>query len=283
MYTVSEDECLKVANVSLKPNKAAGYDEFKPSIIKHVLPYILKPLTHIVNLSFKTGVFPNKLKTAKVLPVFKKGDPQTFENYRPISLLSCFAKIIERLMFNRVHDFLEAFHILCKGQYGFRPKHSTELALADALDKLCTSLDDNNISMGVFLDLSKAFDTIDHSILLAKLETYGIRGNVLEWFNSYISNRSQYTYYKGMKSSLKDICCGVPQGSILGPLLFIIYMNDIYFVSDKADIILFADDTNIFFKHKSADLLYDTASIELSKICNWFSANRLSLNKSKTT
>lgn len=104
------------------------------------------------------------------------------QNYRPFSLPSCFAKIIERVMFNRVHDILKTFHILCKGQYGFRPNHSTELALADALDKLCTSLDENNISMGVFLDLSKAFNTIDLSILLAKLETYGIRGNVLEWF-----------------------------------------------------------------------------------------------------
>ena len=185
-------------------------------------------------------------------------------------------------MFNKIHTFLDRFNVLFRGQYGFRPKHSTELALAEALDKLRASLDNNYISMGIFLDLSKAFDTIDHDILIRKLNFYGIRGSALNWFRSYISDRTQYTYVNSSCSNLGDIRCGVPQGSILGPLLFIIYMNDICHVSDTADIILFADDTNIFFKDKHIDTLHITATTELNKFCDWFSANKLSLNVNKT-
>ncbi|PIK38091.1 putative RNA-directed DNA polymerase from mobile element jockey-like [Apostichopus japonicus] len=128
-YPVREEELLRVANHCLKPKKAAGYDDFKPDIVKQVLPFIVTPLTHICNISFTTGVFPDKLKIAKVLPIFKKGESNIYENYRPISILSCFSKILERLMSNRIINFLDANDILCKEQYGFRPGHSTELAL----------------------------------------------------------------------------------------------------------------------------------------------------------
>ncbi|PIK47139.1 putative RNA-directed DNA polymerase from mobile element jockey-like [Apostichopus japonicus] len=154
-------------------------------------------------------------------------------------------------MFNRIYDFTCKYNILCNQQYGFRPGHSTELALADAIDRLYTNLDNDNTCIGVFLDLSKAFDTINHSILLSKLSFYGIRGTTLNWLDSYITNRLQYTTYKNSNSGLGEIACGVPQGSVLGPLLFIIYVNDICHVSNIAHTVLFADDTNLFFTRRT--------------------------------
>ena len=282
-YPVYKEELIKVATSCLKPNKAAGYDEFKPGIIRHIIPFIAKPLTHICNLSFNTGIFPNNLKIAKVIPSFKEGEKDQYKNYRPISLLSCFSKIVERLMFNRVFNFLGKYDILCNPQYGFRPGHSTELALADAIDKLYCSLDNKKTCIGVFLDLSKAFDTIDHTILLSKLHHYGIRGTTLNWMDSYISNRFQYTSYKNTHSRLAQTQCGVPQGSILGPLLFILYINDICHVSKVANMTLYADDTNIFFESNVSDCSFHTKiSFELNKFNDWFAANKLSLNIGKT-
>ena len=282
-YPVHEGELFKTATSCLKPDKAAGYDELKPGIIKHIIPFITKPLTHICNLSFNSGVFPNKLKIAKIIPVFKEGEKDQYKNYRPISLLSCFSKIIERLMFNRVFSFLEKYDILCNQQYGFRPGHSTELALADIVDKLSSSLDNQNICIGVFLDLSKAFDTIDHTILLNKLHYYGIRGTTLNWMDSYISDRSQYTSYKNKHSQFAQIECGVPQGSVLGPLLFILYVNDICHLSENVNMTLFADDTNIFFESDvNENSFHTTISSELNKFSDWFAANKLSLNIGKT-
>ena len=186
-------------------------------------------------------------------------------------------------MFNRIFTFLDKHNILCNEQYGFRPEHSTELALADAIDKLYNSLDKKRTCIGVFLDLSKAFDTIDHAILLNKLHYYGIRGTTLNWIDSYLSNRYQYTSYRNTQSNYERIQCGVPQGSILGPLLFILYVNDICHVSETAKIILFADDTNIFFESDSNNNSFHIeVSTELNKFHDWFAANKLSLNIDKT-
>ncbi|WP_223119964.1 reverse transcriptase domain-containing protein, partial [Salmonella sp. S146_54837] len=179
------------------------------------------------------------------------------------------------LTLNIIFNFLNKYNIFCNEQYGFRPEHSTELALADVIDKLYNSLDQNKTCIGVFLDLSKAFDTIDHAILLSKLHHYGIRGTTLNWIDSYISNRYQYTSYKNTNSHLAGIQCGVPQGSILGPLLFIIYVNDICHVSEIANIILFADDTNIFFESDATvNSFHITVSRELDKLNDWFAANK---------
>ena len=149
-------------------------------------------------------------------------------------------------MFNRIHGFLSKCNILSKDQYGFRPGHSTELALADAITKLYTNLDSKKTTLGVFLDLSKAFDTIDHHILLHKLEVYGIRGNALNLIYSYLTGRLQFTSLKSTESDLREIKCGVPQGSILGPLLFIIYVNDMHLASSKFASLYFADNTTLF-------------------------------------
>ncbi len=276
-----ESEILNIVN-KFKNGKSAGYDDISPSVVKHVICHISKPLTHIFNLSFSSGVFPSALKIAKIIPVFKKGDPHTFSNYRPISLLPCFSKILERLIFNRLDNFLTHFNILHNNQYGFRKHHSTDLALLDIYNKISSSLALHHHTIGIFLDLSKAFDTIDHNILLTKLQHYGIRGRAFDLLSSYLHNRLQFTSYDSHSSDFLPVSCGVPQGSILGPLLFLLYVNDIPVSSKHFSFVLFADDTNIFLSDPNLDTLINTFNTELEKVSNWFKSNKLSLNVSKT-
>ena len=188
-----------------------------------IAPFIIDPLLKIFNLSIATGVVPNDFKLAKVIPIFKTGDTQLVTNYRPISILPGFSKLLERLVANRLNKYISKYNILSKSQYGFRANYSTQLALIDLVDKISSSLDKCNHTVGIFVDLSKAFDTIDHEILLSKLNRYGIRGTALEWFKNYLTDRKQFVFRDGIKSSVKSIICGVPQGSILGPILFLIY------------------------------------------------------------
>ncbi len=185
-------------------------------------------------------------------------------------------------MYNRIYNYLQKFNILNSSQYGFRTGCSTELALIDTIDKLYSALDNGCIAAGIFLDLSKAFDTIDHKILLDKLEYYGIRGIAHSWLQSYLSNRKQYCYYASACSQYERTTCGVPQGSILGPLLFLLYINDINHVSTKSSLVLFADDTNIFYSSNSLHDLHDVISNDLPHYFTWFSRNKLSLNVGKT-
>ena len=185
-------------------------------------------------------------------------------------------------MFDRCVDYLNTHEILNDKQFGFRPKHSTYMAIAQLVDKINSAVEKNETTIGIFLDLSKAFDTIDQKILLYKLEHYGFRGVVLEWFKNYLSNRTQYVSYNNCKSSLRDIVCGVPQGSILGPLLFILYVNDITFTSNVLDFILFADDTTILYSHKDINSQVNVVNEKLKEVSNWFKANKLSVNASKT-
>ena len=189
-------------------------------------------------------------------------------------------------MYKRLYDYFTVNNILFNKQFGFRAGHSTEHALLELIDQICDSFNDKNYFLGIFVDLSKAFDTVDHSILLKKLEHYGIKGRNLSWFQSYLSNRKQYIEYKQenktSNTELSNIICGVPQGSILGPLLFIIYVNDLCQTPEFLKPIMFADDTNLFCKSKTVKTLFLKANIELQKISEWFQANKLSLNEDKT-
>ena len=187
-----------------------------------------------------------------------------------------------RLVFDRCVNFINNQEILNDKQYGFRPKHSTYMAIAQLVDKVTNAVEKNETTIGIFLDLSKAFDTIDHSILLHTLEHYGFCGIVLEWFKNYLSNRTQYVAFNNCTSEPGNITCGVPQGSILGPLLFILYVNDITYTSNVLDFILFADDTTILYSHKDINSKIELINKELDEVTNWFKANKLSVNASKT-
>ena len=173
--------------------------------VKHVIKQIVKPLTHIFNRSLICRSFPNDMKLAKIIPIFKSGDRFKFSNYRPISLLSQFSKILEKIFNKRLTSFIEAQHILSDGQYGFRSNHSTSLALTEFVEKVTSAMDKSQSTIGAFIDLRKAFDTVDHNILLCKLQCYGVRGLALEWIKSYLSNRRQYVCYNNSNSEFKKI------------------------------------------------------------------------------
>ena len=205
------------------------------------------PLAHIFNLSLSSGVVPDNMKIAKIVPIFKSGNKKTLNNYRPISILPAFSKILEKLVCNRLVHFLETHNILYKHQYGFRKGHSTAQPILQLLKDISEANDKatKGVTLAIFLDLSKAFDTISHNILLHKLDHYGIRGVCKDRFASYLSNRKQYTTINDHTSSLLNITTGVPQGSILGPILLLIYINDICYISNLK-LLCFADDTTAF-------------------------------------
>ena len=267
---------------SLNNKQSAGHDDISNFILKRIISSIADPLTHIFNRSILSGTFPKQMKIAKIIPLFKKGDDLDTGNYRPISLLSSLSKILERLIFTRVTKFLNTHNIFANSQFGFRQKHSTIHALLNFIDKTAHAIDNHSHLIGIFLDFSKAFDTINHDILLHKLSHYGIRGIALEWFRNYLQDRKQYVSLNDHCSNMKDINCGVPQGSILGPLLFIIYINDFHRSSDILSFILFADDSNVFFSNKNPHTLIQTINTELNKLTQWIRANKLSLNLQKT-
>ena len=277
---VNEAEVLEVIK-NLK-DSSSGWDEIDASNLKISSTTIVVPFTHICNLSLLNGVFPKELKTARVCPIFKNGNPMHFVQYRPVSVLPVMSKVLEKIMYNRVYSFLQDLKLLYEFQFGFRPKHSTELALMLSVDKIISALDRNNCVLGVFLDFSKAFDTIDHNILLQKLDNYGIRGVANDWFGSYLKDRYQYVCYDGTNSGYRKIVCGVPQGSILGPLLFLIYINDLASICKDIFPVMYADDSNLFVEGSDIEVLQTTMNRELVKVSLWLKLNRLSLNIDKT-
>ena len=277
---ISHEEVLNIINAL--PNKGTGPTSIPLRLLKDVADIIITPLCHIINLSFSSGIFPDLLKVTKVVAIHKGGSTEEVNNFRPISLLSIFDKIIEKLMHKRLYEFFEEHNILYKFQFGFRKKMSTGHSLIEITEEIKESIDNGKFGCGIFIDLKKAFDTVNHDILLTKLEHYGVRGALLKWFESYLSNRRQYVYHNGIASDMKAITCGVPQGSVLGPLLFLIYVNDLPNISDKLRFFLFADDTNIYYDSENLIELEKTVNQELRKLSQWLNINRLALNVSKT-
>ena len=282
MFLVPTDVTEIENIITLLNNSTPGYDDISAKVIKSSSYTFIEPLVHILNLSLSEGIFPTELKVAKVIPLYKMDDPMLVNNYRPISILPTFSKIFEKLMFNRLNTYIEKQNILYEYQFGFRKNHSTNMALIVLIDKILKKLDNGNFVLGLFLDLSKAFDTVNHKILINKMYKYGIRGTALKWFQSYLFNRRQFVHFKNISSEELVIKCGVPQGSILGPLLFLLYINDLSNVSKKLFLILFADDSNVFITGKSIHEMIINLNEELSKLVEWLNANKLSININKT-
>ena len=267
----------------LDDSKAGGDDNMKPGLVKKTRDVLADKITHIINLSLKNGVVPDKLKLAKVIPIFKTNNRTDPSNYRPISLLSVINKLIEKLMFKQINKFIEKHNIMYDYQFGFRKDHSTTLAIMEICENIIDTLNKGSYIAGLYLDLSKAFGTVDHKILLYKLEQYGIRGTPLTWFNSYLSNRLQYNLVNGTKSDTMNIRYGVPQGSVLGPLLFLLYTNDMpNCLPENHKMRLFADDSNIFISSHSPKALKNELKMAVECILKWLGDNKLTVNLSKT-
>ena len=272
---------LKDAFFSLKINKSTGYDDISFNVVKKCFGVLHKPLLHIFNLSLQTGIFPDKLKIARVTPLFKGGENYELGNYRPISVLPCFSKILEKIMYNRLYKYLTDNSILYKKQFGFQEGHSTEHAIVQLVDQIRNSFESKQYTLGVFVDLSKAFDTVNHKIWISKLENYEIRGKKLLWFVSYLTNRAQFIKYINANTGFQKIVCCVLQGWVLGPLLFLIYVNDLKDTSKGLDCIMFADDTIFFYAQRNVMGLFHTVNSKFEKISLWFKANKLSINIKK--
>ena len=250
-------------------------------MVKFIGPEIAAPLSHIFNLSLRSGVFPNKLKQARVIPIFKSGDHLDCDNYRPISLLSSISKILEKIVSEKLIYHLIENDLLYQHQYGFLPKRSTEHNLMQILNYVTKALNENMFCIGIFLDLRKAFDVCSHEILLKKLKKMGIRGTTFEWFKNYLLGRTQKVDINGHLSDACELSISVIQGSILGPILFLCYINDFWKCTTLFSV-LFADDTACLAKGKTVAPLIDYANAELKKIANWFLANKMAVNTVKT-
>jgi len=262
-------------------NKSTGLDQFNVRLLKLAAPYVSTSLTHICNLSLNSSKFPNDWKKAKVTPIFKFGDKSNVSNYRPISVLPIVSKIIERTVHNQLYAYLCSRNILSESQSGFRSNHSTTTTLLDVQDYILNNMDKGFATGVIFLDLKKAFDTVNHEILINKLANYGIQDNELSWFKSYLCNRSQAVRVNSYLSDFKTYNTGIPQGSILGPLLFIIFVNCLPDVV-TCKTVMYADDTSLMCKAKNVDDLKVQLESNLKAVANWFKANKLTLNADKT-
>lgn len=287
---VNELEVVKA--VKLMQNKySAGFDDIPIAVIKPVIHLLSFPLANIINASLSQGSFPSLLKQSNIQPIHKKGAKTSFNNYRPIALLSSFSKIIEKVINLRLNSYLIESGILTDEQFGFRERRSTTDAVNNFLHTVYMNLEGKIPTAAIFFDLSKAFDSVNHRTLLQKLQHYGFRGKTLNWFKSYLDSRTQRVKLSGsnefgvIRNYLSDplpVLRGVPQGSTLGPTLFLLYINDIKHAIPGAEVTLFADDTAILVHDKDISLLLNKVSTLLTSVSQWFSANSLSLNISKT-
>ena len=268
--------------LKLKSNKGVGPDNISPKLIKDSAEVIAPYLSYIFNLSLSEGKFPDDWKSARVCPIFKSGKRDECANYRPISILSAISKIFEKLVFEQLSRYLTTNKILTDYQSGFRKGFSTCFSLLRTTNEWLVNMDKCLINGVVFLDLKKAFDTVDHDILIKKLEFYGIKNNTLRWFISYLSHRKQVCKVGMSVSNSENIKTGVPQGSNLGPLLFLLYINDLPKCLDSSVPALFADDTNLTISGATATEIQDNLEIELNKVHMWLLANKLTLNAKKT-
>ena len=268
----------------LENKSSSGHDGISNKLLKLLKIELSKSLTLIINQMITTGIFPDSFKISKITPLFKKGDVSMLSNYRPISLLPTISKIFERILYNQLYDYFNSNNLLAEEQYGFRTNHSTEYAAVKLVDSVSKEMELGNTPTALYIDLSKAFDTLSFDILLYKLNYYGIKDNAFKLLKNYLTNRRQYVVYNSQNSETLDISTGVPQGSILGPLFSSICINDLITVSNKLKFIMYADDTTIYFNLEDFDPynLERDINNELEKITLWLKMNKLSLNVQKT-
>ena len=267
----------------LKKKSSRGLDGFSPTLLKYLPDKFIYCIVHVFNLSLMKGKFISSFKQAKVIPIHKKKSKSDMNNFRPISLLPVISKILEKIVYDRVFKFLDKNNFFYKNQFGFRPNHSTEMSANVLIDKVANALEDKSKVLTVFLDMSKAFDSVDHTILLSKLFKYGIRGKAYSWFESYLKGRKQKVCFNGaLSQNFCNVDCGVPQGSILGPLLYLIYVNDFHSCLSRSSCILFADDTTLVVTAKSYEDLFQFANDDLNSLYDWLCANKLTINLDKT-
>ena len=277
---ITLDDLNKIVQ-GLKPKTSSGHDRLSSKLIKLIYPTICLTLLHVINLSLCTGYIPDDLKIAKIIPIYKTGSKDSFTNYRPISLLPSISKIIEKVVAHQVIEYMNDNDLLYKHQYGFRKNNNCSHPIIQFLNRISEAYAKGEITIGIFLDLKKAFDTVNHQILLEKLKYYGFDTTALKWFESYLSNRKQYVEINGTKSNFRTMSCGVPQGSVLGPLLFLIYINDLPNVVDFFSL-LFADDTTFLTSNKDINVLFRQTQRSLQVAAEWFQANKLTLHPEKT-
>ena len=262
-------------------NKKSSVNDIPVHIYKNIADIIAPLLKVLINESIQSGNFPDILKIARVIPLHKSGSKKEVNNYRPISILPVISKIFEKVMSSRIVSFFEKFNLFSPNQFGFRSKRSTTDAILRFIDEGYNAWNDKKVLLSIYLDFSKAFDTIDHDLLCKKLYRYGIRGNINNWFKSYLSARMQFVSVGNSKSELKELTCGVPQGSILGPILFLIYINDMQKCTGL-NLIHYADDSTALASHDNLSSLCLFVNNELGQIDDWTRANKLSLNTGKT-
>jgi hypothetical protein len=275
-------DVLEVNNILTSfANKKYNKDEIQPAILCKIHHVICPVLTHIINNCMTLGIYPNVLKHARVVPIFKSGDPTSAANYRPISTLSVFNKVFEKILHSRLVNFFTLNNVLTDSQYGFRKKRNTTLAIFSLVQDLLKSFNKKKYTICLFLDLRKAFDTVDRVILLDKLSHYGIRGNANALVNSYLTNRDQFVTYRNSKSNILPCTVGVPQGSVLGPLLFNIYINDLASVCN-AKSILFADDAVLYVERDEFDDAVSEARRMITALSLWLAGSKLTAHEDKT-
>lgn len=266
----------------LKCNKAPGPDKITASTIKRLSDILIPVLTYLINNVFSEGKYPEELKSTIIIPIHKEGDKNKPENFRPIALTSVFSKIMEKIIKQRIMSYLKKIQFISSKQYAFQENTNTQTAVLDLITEVENEIENGKYTVIIFLDLKKAFDTISKDILISKMEKIGIRGKQLELIRSYLRNRPQVTKVGETSSSVSYAKYGVPQGSVLGPLLYLIYINDIEKIKKNGNIYLFADDTCLFYSGKSMREIQDNITEDMVTLEEWFKKNLLTINAKKT-